>query len=543
MIYYSKEQGIFPGEDISKKLNELLASFSGSEDEKELVFEPGDYYLDIDNLESHKLFITNTIGEKEYNPDEEKYIHKVGFFIDGVKNLTISGVGARFIARGRMTNMAVLNSENITVKDIEFLAENPDLHEFTVKKSSAFSTVFELDSESSYIKENGKFYFTGHGYKTPFTLSKYVWPCFGHYFAEDEKRIKRAAHPFMGARGIKEIAPHTFKVSYLLPKKFTVGDMYSVYDVRRLDVGFFVENTKNIALKGIKQRFNVSLAFVAQNTENIDIDSVEFCPADGQVKRFASYADFVQVCMCKGQVNVTNSTFIGAGDDVLNVHGTHFKITSVNGNTIKCKFMHPQSHGYLAFNPGDKIEFVNPSTLACVGEATVKTAKLDDYYTVSLEVDDAKDAKPGNVIENVTLCPDLYFANNYMSNIVTRGLLITTRGKVVVENNTFANTIMPSLLFSDDAKSWYESGPCKDVTIRGNSFEECDECYIRILPENGSNKNIVHGDFLVEGNTFKHNRGIEAKNTKSLILKDNIYLEKENNFVKANNVETVKKSP
>ena len=43
----------------------------------------------------------------------------------------------------------------------------------------------------------------------------------------------------------------------------------------------------------------------------------------------------------------------------------------------------------------------------------------------------------GQVVEDVDACSGLRFANNRMTRIITRGLLITTRGKVNIENNDF----------------------------------------------------------------------------------------------------------
>lgn len=536
MIYNAKDYGMIPGEEIGEKLNKLLAEFKNIEGEKVLNFDPGEYYIDSDSCPERKMYITNTLAEKQYKPDEKPHWQRVAFYIEGVNDLTISGEGASFIMRGRVTNAAVLKCNNITFEGIEIKAENPDLHELTVENTGLTYVDFRLDCESQYANKNGSWYFIGKDYETPFTANIGKWPYFGKISGDNTDRIVRVMQPFTMNLGIKEKEPYLFRVRYPSARKFKVGDRYCVYDVRRLNVGFFVENTKNITLRRVKQRFNVALAFVAQNSENINIEAVEFCPAEGQVKQFASYADFIQVCMCKGQVNVTDSIFAGAGDDVLNVHGTHFEIKSVEGNVIKAVFRHHESYGYLAFNPGDELEFVNSGTLLPEGKGKVKSASLEDDYTVRIELEDASEAKSGLFVENVTLCPDLYFARNKMSRIVTRGLLITTRGKVVVEDNDFNNTIMHSILFSDDARSWFESGPCKDVTIRNNRFRECDESYIQILPENSPRRNAVHGRFVIEGNTFMHDRGIDARRCEEIIFRNNIIEEKSEEFVKCKDV-------
>ena len=44
---------------------------------------------------------------------------------------------------------------------------------------------------------------------------------------------------------------------------------------------------------------------------------------------------------------------------------------------------------------------------------------------------------PNLVVENVTYTPEVIVRNNYFSRIPTRGLLVTTRRKVLIESNTF----------------------------------------------------------------------------------------------------------
>lgn len=136
-------------------------------------------------------------------------------------------------------------------------------------------------------------------------------------------------------------------------------------------------------------------------------------------------------------------------------------------------------------------------------------------------------------VEDVTLCPDLYFASNTLKRITTRGILVTTRGKVVIENNLFQSFNMPAILISDDAKSWYESGKCKNVTIKGNTFENCNDYYISVLPENGKNKEPVHENITIEKNNFKskNSKGIYLKSAKNVKIVHNSFLD-ENKKVK-----------
>ena len=52
-----------------------------------------------------------------------------------------------------------------------------------------------------------------------------------------------------------------------------------------------------------------------------------------------------------------------------------------------------------------------------------------------------------------------------------RGVLISTPGKVLIEDNTFESSGSP-ILIAGDANQWFESGAVKDVVIRRNNFTD-----------------------------------------------------------------------
>ena len=46
MVFYASEYGIKPNQDVSEKFAELLQKLAETQDEKTLIFEQGDYYID-----------------------------------------------------------------------------------------------------------------------------------------------------------------------------------------------------------------------------------------------------------------------------------------------------------------------------------------------------------------------------------------------------------------------------------------------------------------------------------------------------------------
>ena len=138
------------------------------------------------------------------------------------------------------------------------------------------------------------------------------------------------------------------------------------------------------------------------------------------------------------------------------------------------------------------------------------------------------DFKEKDVLENVTWTPEVEIRGCTISRIPTRGFLITTRRKVLVEDNTFNVTHMNAILLEDDARGWFESGCVRDMTIRNNKFIRCAEPVININPQNGVPNKSVHQNIKIEGNHFvlRGRTSVKGQSTTGLSVTGNtIYSE------------------
>lgn len=146
-----------------------------------------------------------------------------------------------------------------------------------------------------------------------------------------------------------------------------------------------------------------------------------------------------------------------------------------------------------------------------LGTAKLRTAKLISRREMEIEVQGNLPSfvKTGLCIENLSWTPEMIIRNSRFERTNTRGLLITTRRKVLIEKNVFYHTGMFPILIADDASSWFESGAVQDVTIRNNVFEDCGynsgSGAINIAPENHELVigNMVHHNIRIENNLFK----------------------------------------
>jgi len=161
-------------------------------------------------------------------------------------------------------------------------------------------------------------------------------------------------------------------------------------------------------------------------------------------------------------------------DDPINVHGTSVRIIGRPApGRLLCKFMHEQSTGMTWGMPGDRIGFIENSTMRTMGQSVCSgyEAKDRDTFEVTFEKPVPADIEAGDALENLTWAPELTIRGCHFASNRARGVLISTPGRVLIEDNRFESSGL-AILIAGDANYWYESGAVTDVTIRRNVFED-----------------------------------------------------------------------
>lgn len=134
-------------------------------------------------------------------------------------------------------------------------------------------------------------------------------------------------------------------------------------------------------------------------------------------------------------------------------------------------------------------------------------------------------------VENLTWYPDLIMKNNIISENRARSVLVTTRGKVLIEGHYFSPQ-MHGILIEGDNNKWYESGAVEDVTIRDNIFANVGfevtgryPLYASPLlaPEQHFGEGRYHRNIRFVNNTIRSFNGLVAfaRSVKGLTITDN----------------------
>lgn len=469
---------------------------------KVLLFPKGRYDIWSDGAVKREYFISNTSNEDEC-PSKLKTI---GIFLEGLKGLTIEGNGSTIMCHNKMITVMMEACENVTLRNVEIDFERPSMSEIRIDKVGEGFVEVEIPRATSYAIVNNRVVLYGEG-----------WRSNRNHCIEYDPNLQTMRYSgnweALAKCDAVEVTPGRIRFSTPAGLNPKLGNVFTVRDVIRDQVGAFNLESKNITYQNVSMRYMHGLGIVSQFVENVTMDRV-YCEPNPLSGRYtASSADFMHFSGCRGLVKIVDCRLTGAHDDPVNIHGTNLRIVENMGKgRLKLRFMHHQTYGMNAFFPGDEVAFVSAERMTRYATAKIKKAERVSDREVVVTINGAIPANIGELdcLENMTWTPEVLIKGNLFSRTSTRGVLLTTPRKAVIEDNIFFNNGMSAILIEADAQGWYESGPVCDVTIRNNTFIDCGYQggaggYVIAL--NPSNNILdadvpVHKNILIENNTF-----------------------------------------
>lgn len=491
---------------------------------KVLSLSRGRYDIWPEGATRKEYFISNTSTAEEC-PSKVK---TVGLLFDGLKNLTIDGNGAILMYHSEMTTIALEHCENIKIQNLHVDFERPAGSEMTYTKVADGKVEVNIHPDTRYEIVDGRMNLIGEGWRSNRNHCIQYNPETEMFTYSQDWNVLAAATATEVSKG---------KVSFATPAGFApkVGCTLTIRDIIRDQVGMFILESKDITLSQVQMHYMHGLGIVSQYSRNITMDRVKCMPRPDSGRLLAASADMMHFSGCSGKVKVDSCYFAGAQDDPINVHGTNLRaIEKTDSRTLRLRFMHGQSYGFNAYFPGDTVAFISASTMQRFERARVE--KVTRLSEKEVEVRFDKEIPAGlelnhDCVENMTCTPEVEIRNNYFTRTSTRGTLVTTPRKVVIENNTYYKTGMSAILIEGDAEGWYESGPVCDVLIKGNTFIDCGysggpgNAVIALHPSNTviDAERPVHQNVRIVDNVFKtyDYPVLYAKSTSGLTFKDN----------------------
>lgn len=439
---------------------------------------------------------------------------RCAILIEGINGLVIDCGGSEFVFHDRMQPFTIDNSRNISIKNVSIDWDIPLTAEAEVVEVHPEYIDLLIDPvESPYVIENGKLVFVGEGWKSEW------WGTME--FDRDTKTVayKTGDWGCLGANWRKyeaeAVTPGLVRLHYAFKRQPAMGNYLVLRHSERDHSGMFITGSNNILVEDLQMYHNCGLGILSQFSENLTFRRVNSVPNPEKGRILAGHDDGFHYSNCKGRITIDNCRFHGLMDDPVNVHGTSVRIIEKVGDRIvKCKFMHAQSVGMEWARPGENVGFIENKSMVTVGYGQVAGFRALDVENFEIQfVEPVPPAiEAGDALENLTWTPDLLISNSRFESCRARGVLISTPGKVVVENNVFESS-GSAILVAGDANYWYESGGVRDVLIRNNHFTgQCltsmyqfCEAVISIypeIPEPDLSKPAFHRNIRIENNRF-----------------------------------------
>ncbi|MFC2081064.1 right-handed parallel beta-helix repeat-containing protein [Bacteroidota bacterium] len=500
-IIDSKDYGMGNFQDCTQAALEMLNGAKKKMVSK-IRIAPGTYHFYPEKAFEKYCFISN----------HDDGLRRTPFPVIGFDGLTIEAENVKFIFHGLMVPFIIENSENIHLSGFSIDWEFPLASEALVIARDEENKTFDIkiSSEQAYEIRDGELIFLKEGYEHNLDRSIYWDPetgavahntvTYGPASTRSEPSIVRFSDaldypyetdpklPVYDFRGksisvfAKEIEPGIVRISFsgnlVPPKTGLVLVAKGLNGFNRWAPAIRIKNSDNLELTNVSIYSAGGMGVIAESSSNITLDRVHVEPSPGTGRMLSTSADATHFVNCRGNVVLKNSVFANQLDDATNVHGIYLQVKDIlASNTLGVRVGHFQQFGFDFGEKGDKIAFVNPDeSYDPVFTATLK--KIDQrnnrYFIIEFEEDLNLDSTLYYVIENLSAYPDLEISGCKIINNRARGILLSTPGKILVENNYF-NTMMSAILIPTELGFWHESGSPKELIIRNNTFGDC--CY------------------------------------------------------------------
>lgn len=468
-----------------------------------LTFEKGRYDFWEAHTTLRDYYETNTY---DVNPKI------LAILLDEMQNVTLDGQGSEFIMHGRMQPITLHRCKNIALRNFSIDWDIPLTAQGKVVNSTDQYMDVEIDTEQyPYIIENNQLTFVGEGWKSAcWSIMQFEadthFVCYNtgdnlgwvRYHAEALKK---------GVVRLKE--PKGKPVPYP-----AAGTMLVLRHNTREHAGIFLFHCDGVRMEQINVYHTGGLGVLSQYSKDLTFNAVNVAPNMAKNRVLSGHDDGLHLMGCSGLVKIENCHFAGLMDDPINIHGTCSRIVKVLSPTrVQCRFMQDMSEGMEWGRSGETAGFIENKTMRTVGKGTIAKFEVVNKAEFIIEFSEPIPAgiQEGNVLENLTCTPDAEIRNCHFGSCRARGVLVSTPGKVVIEDNVFESS-GSAILIAGDANYWFESGAVKDVTIRRNEFRyPCNssqyqfcEAVISIYPEipEPDVRYPFHRNIRIEDNTF-----------------------------------------
>jgi hypothetical protein len=439
-----------------------------------LVFPPGRYDFHPERASEQYLFVSNN----------DEGLKRIAFPLTGLEGLEIDGGGSTFVFHGYTMPFLLDNSKGISLRNFTVDFSRPFHSEGKVLAITTDHVDLEISDEFPHEIRNGVLVFTNGqkagGPATTVTSGEILYP-YGSLLAFDP--VKRetafmAKDRYKVGEGIAAMKLGPNRVRLKIPDISAKAGDVLVFSPRNRDVpGFVISDSSGIHLTDITLHHCGGMGVIAQRSADLFLKNLRVTPPPGGARIVSTTADATHFVNCKGRIELVDCLFEQQKDDATNIHGLYAKITHIfSPKRFEVTLIHPQQAGVDFIQAGTRLELNDGPSLQEEGFARVKSVERINKHRTIVEIEEA-------LPESVTIGDSVADADANTAEVLirncvlrgnrARGILLGSRGPMVIEGNTF-HVPGAAILFEGDSRFWFEQAGVRDVVIRGNTFDNCN---------------------------------------------------------------------
>ncbi len=448
------------------------------------------------------------VEKYQFISNNDENLKRIAFDLDGMSDFTVDGNGTEILFTGFISPFSMEGCSNITVENMSIdFTRTFHSEGIIADKGEGW---LEIDFPDDYVCDiiNGCLRFRDkEGIVYPFSNML-------EFDYEKREPAYLASDFWLSNQTIPAVKMENGNIR-VMRKDFvgTVGNIMVFGAARRYNPGFFVSDSKGIMIRGVNLYHCGGMGVIAQRSRDIELDKLIIIPSPGTDRVISITADATHYVNCGGYIRMIDCVFESQKDDATNIHGLYMVVDKVMGpDKIMACWRNSGQYGVDFIREGSELEFVDNDDLNTYAYGKVKSVrKLNKVYTeVTFTEPLPEGIKESHVVASVDEYPEVLIKGCSMGKNRARGLLLGSRGKMVIEDNYF-HIAGAAILFEGDPNFWYEQSGVRDVVIRGNVFENGNYGYptwgracIAVGSGIPKKENCrYHSGIVVEGNTFR----------------------------------------
>jgi len=501
--------------DLSPQREVSLAEFSEYIHGKDIGFALRKAVDHCKEIGASKLTIP--YGQYEVTPDyaSERYVwasnndeglKRIAFDLTDMSDFEIDGNGSSIVFSGFVSPFLILNSKNIQVRNVDidyartFHSEGTITHIHNDGMNILFSNAFPYKVEQDLL-----YFYDARGTRYPYSNLLEFDPVKREtaFMAKDYW----LRHPLPA----KDLGNGEVRI-YREGLTGTIGNTLVFGAANRNVPAFTISDSKGVTIEQVKIYHCGGMGVIAQRSRDIELNTVQVTPTPGSGRVVSITADATHFVRCSGYIRMINCLFEQQKDDATNIHGIYAAIVAIRTpKEIVVKLMHTQQYGFALAKMGDSIEFVASKSLIMLGENKVKKIEAinKEYYQIEFEKEIPQSVELKDVIAPIGDAPEVLIKGCTLRGNRARGLLLGSRGTMVIEENYF-HIPGAAILFEGDGNYWYEQSGVRNVWIKNNIFDNCNYgVWGNALFQVGSGiyerreESRYHRNIVIENNTIK----------------------------------------